>query len=419
MAPSRRAALALLAAAAVGAACTKGGPAPQAASGAGGGAGDGGKGPGLPTALGPGGDTRWLAVVGGPFADAAASAAPDASGGVLVAAAQGTGAPPAPPNLSLVRVAADGTASPRAFTSPCGVSGAVLGAGADGTAYLVAATACAAAVSGTSAAALPPSGAVLAVPAAGGPGAALPVTGPVLGGAVDAQGRLVALAEGGGAAVALAAGGGVAWRAALDGGRALAAVPAGAPGVGGVVVGTAPASGGALLLALAADGTERWRAALPAGFDLRHLAVLTDGAVAATGVLSAPASFGSGQGGAAGEQRQAVLAVEPGGAPRALAEIGDAAGGEPTVQVAPLPHGRALLFGFPGCERLRGLTPQLEPVWARTLDASCGATALGAALTTGGQVVVVGAFRGQADFGNGRAAAAQGGQDGFVLGLAP
>ncbi|HEX7624239.1 MAG TPA: hypothetical protein VF400_11760, partial [Anaeromyxobacteraceae bacterium] len=106
------------------------------------------------------------------------------------------------------------------------------------------------------------------------------------------------------------------------------------------------------------------------------------------------------------------------GSPRALVEVGDAEASTPTVQLAPLPHGRVLLYGFAGCDRLRGLSPQLTPVWARKLDAACAATALAAALTPGGTVVVAGAFRGRADFGAGQVATAVD-QDGFVLGLLP
>jgi hypothetical protein len=417
----RRAAVGALAAAALLAGCSR--RAAPATSGAAGGVGsgspdasaDGGKGPGAPVPLGPGGDTVWLATVTGPYADLAQSVAAAPDGGVVVALAQGSGTASAD-DLTILRVAGDGTAAaPRRFSGSCGVAGTMLGVSLDGTAFAEARTACSAIVPGLGPDPVPPSGALLAFAAGGGDATAVAVDGSLVGGAMDAQGRLVVLESGGTRVEALDAAGLPAWQVALVGGQLVAPAPA-----GGVVVGATPAGAPALLLALDATGAERWRLELPGGFDLRHLAVLSDGAVAVTGVLLGELAFGSGQAGSAGARRQAVLALEPDGAPRTLATVDDATPDDPTVQVAALPHGRALLFAFPGCDRLRGLSPQLEPVWARTLDSACGAAALGAALTTSGRIAVVGAFRGQADFGGGFVATAQGtSQDGFVLGLAP
>ncbi len=375
--------------------------------------GEGGKGsPGPPPPIGPGGDTAWLYTVTGAFADLANGVAADARG-ITVALAQGDASAPSQDALTVLRLDAAGNplASHR-FEATCGVAGTLLGAAPDGTAYLLAATPCSAAVVGLSAGSLPPGGTLLAVDPAAGAGIAVP-TGAVLAGAVDAQGRAALLSSSGEVEV-LAADGQPAWRVALDGARLLAALPA-----GGVVVGTASASGSApCLVALGDDGAPRWSRELPAGLALHHLAALTDGAVAASGVLSGEASFAAGLAGAQGEQRQVVLAVEPDGSPRALVEVADAEASTPTVKLAPLPHGRVLLYGFAGCDRLRGLSPQLAPVWARKLDDACAATALAAALTPGGAVVVVGAFRGRADFGAGQVATAVD-QDGFVLGLLP
>ncbi|GEJ57343.1 hypothetical protein [Anaeromyxobacter diazotrophicus] len=397
-------------------ACARSGSPAAGASAADAGSGDGGKGPGAPAELGPGGDTVWLATLAGPYADLAQTVAADPGGGTVVAAAQGTAS--GSDALTVLRLGPDGAVAERRTFGPaaCSLAASVLGVAPDGTAFLLAATACSATVPGLGTGALMPSGTLLALAPGGGAGAAVPVAGgPARGGATDAQGRLAVLTGAAAGVAVLAADGVPAWQVAVPGALALAALPG-----GGVVVGAAPAGASPALVALDAAGAERWRRELPAGFDLRHLAALTDGAAAATGVLSGAATFGAGQGGAAGERRQVVLAVEPDGTPRTLAELADASANDPVVQVAALPHGRAVLFGFPGCDRLRGLTPQLEPVWARTLDAGCGAAALGAALTPAGQLVVVGAFRGQADFGGGHGAAAQGAlQDGFVLGLAP
>lgn len=356
-----------------------------------------------------------MTTVPGPFADLAESVAPDGQGGVAVTAAQGTAPPPAADDLTVLRLDASGAVvSSRRFTSPCGVSGSVLGVASGATVYVAASTACSAVVPGLGAGPLPPGGALLALPPDGTDARSVGVAEGVLGGAIDAQGRLAVL-TGGGGSVAVVTAAGTAWQVPVDGGSALAPSPD-----GGVVVGAVPAGAASRLVALDGAGAERWRRALPAGFGLRHLAVLSDGAIAVTGVLDGAASFGAGSVGADGEQRQVVLAVEPDGTPRTAAEISDAAADQPAVRVAALPHGRALLYGFPGCDRLRGLTPQLQPVWARALDAQCAAVALGATLTAQAGIAVVGAFRGQADFGNGFTAAAQGTlQDGFVLGLAP
>jgi hypothetical protein len=101
-------------------------------------------------------------------------------------------------------------------------------------------------------------------------------------------------------------------------------------------------------------------------------------------------------------------------------ELDDAAADAPAVRLAPLPHGRVLLFGFGGCDRLRALSPQLEPVWGRRLDQACASQAAAAVLTSAAEVVVTGSFRGRADFGAGQVATAAGElPDAFVLGLSP
>jgi len=379
-------------------------------------AGEGGKGlPGPPSPLGPGGDTAWLQTVTGAFADLATGVAADASG-ITVAVAQGDAPAPSTDALTVLRLDAAGSrVAVHRFEAACGVAGTLLGDAPDGTAYLLVATPCSVAVAGLAAGVLPPSGTLLALDPVAGAGSAVP-SGAVLAGAVDSRGRAVVLSSSGGLeeVVVVAAGGQPAWRVPQDGARLLVALPA-----GGVVVATAPADGSApSLAALGDDGAPRWSRELPAGLALRHLAALTDGAVAVSAVLSGEASFAGALAGAKGEQRQVVLAVEPDGAPRALVEVGDADASAPAVQLGPLPHGRVLLYGFAGCDRLRGLSPHLEPVWARNLDDACAATALGAALTPGGVAVVVGVFRGRADFGAGQVATAVD-QDGFVLGLLP
>ena len=330
--------------------------------------------------------------------------------------AQGDASAPSDEALTVLRFDSAGNmlASHR-FQTTCGVAGTLLGAAPDGITYLLVSTPCSTAVAGLAAGAFPPGGTLLALDPAAGAGSAVP-TGTVLAGGVDAQGRAVVLSSSGGLeeVVMMAADGQPVWHVPMDGARLLAALPA-----GGVVIGTGPADGGApSLVALGDDGAPRWSRQLPAGLTLRHLAALTDGAVAASAVLSGETSFAGAQAGAKDAQRQVVLAVEPDGSPRALVEVGDAEASAPAVQLAQLPHGRVLLYGFAGCDRLRGLSPQLQPVWARELDDACAATALAAALTPGGVVVVVGAFRGQASFGAGQVATAVD-QDGFVLGLLP
>jgi len=124
----RRAALAALALTALAGACArKSAPATSASGTDAGSSGGGGKGPGTPTELGPGGDTLWLATVPGPYADLAGSVAADAAGGVVVAATTGTSA--SLDDLTVVRLAADGTVtSSRQFGSPsCSAEGSVLG----------------------------------------------------------------------------------------------------------------------------------------------------------------------------------------------------------------------------------------------------------------------------------------------------
>ncbi|HEX7488979.1 MAG TPA: hypothetical protein VF341_08735, partial [Anaeromyxobacteraceae bacterium] len=109
--------------------------------------GEAGKGsPGAPPPLGPGGDTAWLHTVTGAFADLATGVAADARG-ITVAVAQGDAPAPSQDALTLLRLDAAGNplASHR-FEATCGVAGTLLGAAPDGTAYLLAATPCSAAV---------------------------------------------------------------------------------------------------------------------------------------------------------------------------------------------------------------------------------------------------------------------------------
>jgi hypothetical protein len=362
-----------------------------------------------------GGDTAWLRTAPG-SSSASRTVAPVGGGRAVAAVAQRRADPP--DAVLLLAIDAGGAlAWSRTLDSPCGLGVQPLGASPGGQLVMLVRTACAGVVGGLGPEVLAPSGALVELDADGQFLRTLGLPAEVSArGLWDASlgdgGELVLVAGGSAPFVAgLGAGDAGPWRRDVAGaGRVVAA-----PGHGTVVgVFSAPAA----LVRLGADGATLWTRALPAGFSLHDLAVLTDGAVVAMGVPSQ--AFRWGRGGVEGTGGGlALLVVEPDGAPRTAADVPGASVDHPPVLVA-LPHGRVLVGGFPGCDRLRALTPQLEAVWERPVDGSCSAASRAGAVTAAGQLVLVGDLQGRTDFGSGYAAEPVGTPpDAFVLGVWP
>jgi hypothetical protein len=263
--------------------------------------------------------------------------------------------------------------------------------------------------------AVPANGALVLLDASGDPAGRIAIA-PDLAGdrvaqaVVTSTGEVAVLLRAATSTVALVGADGVErWRREALGAARLSPAPS-----GDVVV--ASAGEGAQLSRIGHDGAPAWTRTRPGAFSLRAIAVLTDGAVAALGTISGPVTWGRGAAGGGDGARFAVLVVEPDGAPRTAASVASAA--EP--RIVALPHGRVLLYAAAGCDRLRALSPQLEPVWDRALDPGCAAAVSAIAVSGAGQIVVAGSADGAADFGAGYAIAAPAGAGTpFVLALWP
>jgi hypothetical protein len=367
----------------------------------------------VPKTIGLGGETAWLQTMAGGSGDTTRAVAAIPGGRVLASGVQlradGMNA-----TILLAVDAAGVVAWSRSFVPPCGLELRPLGAVRSGALALLARTECDAEVPGLGDEVVPRSGALVLLDPEGRslrrvatpPGAVVAAT-------LDGSGAFVLLIQASpvdSIAVALTEDGQELWRSDAAGVTRIAA----APGGGVLLASSAPRQ---RLVRIGADGTPSWTVELPATFDLVDVAVLADGAIAALGSL--PVSTAWGKGVAGGSSNYSLLSVEPDGTRRTALDVPDAVLSIVAPTLAPLPHGRVLLAGFGGCQLLRGLTPQLEMVWNRELDGACHASAVSAAVTDAGQVVVGGELVGRSDFGAGFVAEASGPHDAFILGLWP